>query len=202
MLTLQPRTEEYLSRLLTPCLAVTGYRLGTKRRQTIFSIIFDRAGTLTGKRERIIQGMLKAVGTQGYEETTVQDALAATVTAGSSVGGLAGGHASPGGGALTNAAGSVVAMTGSNAGAVFLNGGLMPGNNANAGTVIAGGNMTSRPAASVNSPARAETPAPATRNRAAIVTARRQIGILCPQSAAKFPRRTINRRAPAGKSAG
>jgi AcrR family transcriptional regulator len=30
---------------------------------------------LTGKRERIIQGMLKAVGTQGYEETTVQDAI-------------------------------------------------------------------------------------------------------------------------------
>jgi AcrR family transcriptional regulator len=31
---------------------------------------------LTGKRERILQGMLKAVGTQGYERTTVQDAIA------------------------------------------------------------------------------------------------------------------------------
>jgi AcrR family transcriptional regulator len=36
----------------------------------------NRAGTLTGKRERILQGMLKAVGTQGYERTTVQDAIA------------------------------------------------------------------------------------------------------------------------------
>jgi len=31
---------------------------------------------LTGKRERILQGMLQAVGTHGYERTTVQDALA------------------------------------------------------------------------------------------------------------------------------
>jgi AcrR family transcriptional regulator len=31
---------------------------------------------LTGKRERILQGMLKAVGNQGYERTTVQDAIA------------------------------------------------------------------------------------------------------------------------------
>jgi AcrR family transcriptional regulator len=31
---------------------------------------------LTGKRERILQGMLKAVGSHGYERTTVQDALA------------------------------------------------------------------------------------------------------------------------------
>jgi AcrR family transcriptional regulator len=76
VLTFQPRTEEYLSRILTSPSAATGYRLGTKRRQTIFSIIFYRAGTLTGKRERIILGMLKAVGTQGYEETTVQDAIA------------------------------------------------------------------------------------------------------------------------------
>jgi AcrR family transcriptional regulator len=37
---------------------------------------FNRAGTLTGKRERILQGMLKAVGTHGYERTTVQDAIA------------------------------------------------------------------------------------------------------------------------------
>lgn len=32
---------------------------------------------MTGKRERILQGMLKAVGNQGYERTTVQDAIAA-----------------------------------------------------------------------------------------------------------------------------
>lgn len=38
---------------------------------------FDRAGTLTGRRQRILQGMLEAVGTQGYERTTVQDALIA-----------------------------------------------------------------------------------------------------------------------------
>lgn len=31
---------------------------------------------MTGKRERILQGMLKAVGTHGYERTTVQDAIA------------------------------------------------------------------------------------------------------------------------------
>jgi AcrR family transcriptional regulator len=31
---------------------------------------------LTGKRERILQGMLKAVGNHGYERTTVQDAIA------------------------------------------------------------------------------------------------------------------------------
>jgi AcrR family transcriptional regulator len=31
---------------------------------------------LTGKRERILQGMLKAVGDRGYEQTTVQDAIA------------------------------------------------------------------------------------------------------------------------------
>jgi AcrR family transcriptional regulator len=54
----------------------TGYRLGTKARQGIFSINFDRAETLTGKRQRILQGMLKAVGTHGYERTTVQDAIA------------------------------------------------------------------------------------------------------------------------------
>lgn len=54
---------------------VTGYRLGTKGRQIIFSIILNRAGTLTGKRERILQGMLQAVGSHGYERTTVQDAI-------------------------------------------------------------------------------------------------------------------------------
>lgn len=31
---------------------------------------------MTGKRERILQGMLKAVGSHGYERTTVQDAIA------------------------------------------------------------------------------------------------------------------------------
>ena len=30
---------------------------------------------MTGKRERILQGMLASVGTKGYERTTVQDAL-------------------------------------------------------------------------------------------------------------------------------
>jgi len=32
---------------------------------------------VTGKQQRILQGMLEAVGTQGYERTTVQDAIAA-----------------------------------------------------------------------------------------------------------------------------
>jgi AcrR family transcriptional regulator len=36
-----------------------------------------RAGTLTGKRERILEGMLEAVGRKGYEQTTVQDAIEA-----------------------------------------------------------------------------------------------------------------------------
>lgn len=31
---------------------------------------------MTGKRERILQGMLEAVGAQGYERTSVQDAVA------------------------------------------------------------------------------------------------------------------------------
>jgi hypothetical protein len=31
---------------------------------------------LTGKRQRILRGMLEAVGTLGYEQTTVQDAIA------------------------------------------------------------------------------------------------------------------------------
>ncbi len=30
---------------------------------------------MTGKRQRILRGMLEAVGTQGYEQTTVQDAI-------------------------------------------------------------------------------------------------------------------------------
>lgn len=32
---------------------------------------------MTGKRERILQGMLEAVGSRGYENTSVQDALSA-----------------------------------------------------------------------------------------------------------------------------
>jgi AcrR family transcriptional regulator len=71
-----PRTEEYLSPIAVSLLAATGYRLGTKDRQSIFSIKIDRAGTLTGKRELILQGMLRAVGSHGYERTTVQDAIA------------------------------------------------------------------------------------------------------------------------------
>lgn len=31
---------------------------------------------MTGKRQRILRGMLEAVGTQGYEQTAVQDAIA------------------------------------------------------------------------------------------------------------------------------
>ena len=31
---------------------------------------------MTGKRQRILRGMLEAVGTRGYEQTTVQDAIA------------------------------------------------------------------------------------------------------------------------------
>jgi len=76
VLTSKPRTEEYLSLITVSPSASTGYRLGTEDRQAIFSINFDRAGTLTGKRERILQGMLIAVGTYGYERTTVQDAIA------------------------------------------------------------------------------------------------------------------------------
>lgn len=77
MLTWKPRTEEYLSPVAVSFGGATGYRLGTKGRQTIFSIKIDRAETLTGKRQRILQGMLIAVGTHGYERTTVQDALTA-----------------------------------------------------------------------------------------------------------------------------
>ncbi len=38
----------------------------------------DRAGNLTGKRQHILQGMLRAVGTRGYERATVQDAIEAS----------------------------------------------------------------------------------------------------------------------------
>jgi AcrR family transcriptional regulator len=54
-----------------------GYRLCTETRQSVLPINTDRAGTLTGKRERILQGMLESVGTKGYEQTTVQDAIEA-----------------------------------------------------------------------------------------------------------------------------
>ena len=53
-----------------------GYRLGTERQTRCFTNQFNRAGTLTGKRQRILRGMLQAVGTQGYEQTAVQDAIA------------------------------------------------------------------------------------------------------------------------------
>lgn len=52
-----------------------GYRLGTEIRQSNLPINIDRAGNLTGKRQRILQGMLESVGTKGYEQTTVQDAI-------------------------------------------------------------------------------------------------------------------------------
>lgn len=52
-----------------------GYRLCTQNRRCVLSIQFDRAGNLTGKRERILQGMLESVGTNGYERTTVQDVV-------------------------------------------------------------------------------------------------------------------------------
>ena len=55
--------------------ARTGYRLGTETRQLVLPINPTRAGTLTGKRQRILQGMLESVGRQGYEQTTVQDAI-------------------------------------------------------------------------------------------------------------------------------
>lgn len=57
--------------------AATGYRLGTETRQLVLPIKSNRAGTLTGKRQRILQGMLESVGRQGYEQTTVQDAIEA-----------------------------------------------------------------------------------------------------------------------------
>jgi AcrR family transcriptional regulator len=42
---------------------------------TLFYRSIDRAGNLTGKRQRILRGMLIAVGSHGYEQTTVQDAI-------------------------------------------------------------------------------------------------------------------------------
>jgi AcrR family transcriptional regulator len=74
---LKPRTTEYLSRLAALPYPPTGYRLGTEPRQTVFSIKFDRAGTLTGRQQRILRGMLEAVGRAGYERATVQDAITA-----------------------------------------------------------------------------------------------------------------------------
>lgn len=55
----------------------TGYRLGTEDRQAVFSLNSTGAGTLTGRHQRILQGMLEAVGTRGYERATVQDAITA-----------------------------------------------------------------------------------------------------------------------------
>jgi AcrR family transcriptional regulator len=54
-----------------------GYRLGTEDRQAVLLLNFNRAGTLTGRHQRILQGMLEAVGTRGYERATVQDAISA-----------------------------------------------------------------------------------------------------------------------------
>lgn len=51
------------------------YRLGTETLTKCFNNQLNRAGTLTGKRQRILRGMLEAVGAQGYEQTTVQDAI-------------------------------------------------------------------------------------------------------------------------------
>ena len=77
LLSFEPRTEEYLSPITVLPLPATGYRLGTEGRQDIFSINLDRAGNLTGKQQRILQWMLRAVGTRGYEKATVQDAIGA-----------------------------------------------------------------------------------------------------------------------------
>lgn len=41
------------------------------------SRLLNRVGTVTGNQQRILQGMLEAVGTQGYEQATVQDAISA-----------------------------------------------------------------------------------------------------------------------------
>jgi AcrR family transcriptional regulator len=38
---------------------------------------YGGAGTLSGNRERILEGMLQAVGTRGYERTSVEDAVEA-----------------------------------------------------------------------------------------------------------------------------
>src|SRR5689334_11178259 len=54
-----------------------GYRLGTQKQTSVYLLKIDRAGTLTGKRQRILQGMLEAVGKRGYEQATVQDAIEA-----------------------------------------------------------------------------------------------------------------------------
>lgn len=55
--------------------ALTGYRLGTETQTNRYSKQSNRAGTLTGKHQRILRGMLESVGKLGYEQTTVQDAL-------------------------------------------------------------------------------------------------------------------------------
>jgi AcrR family transcriptional regulator len=75
LLSSKPRTKEYLSRIVLLSGAATGYRLGTESRQCVISIDFERAGILTEKHQRILRGMLEAVGTHGYEQATVQDAI-------------------------------------------------------------------------------------------------------------------------------
>lgn len=53
----------------------SGYRSGTETRRAVISIDQRSGDNLTGKRERILQGMLESVGTKGYEQTSVEDAL-------------------------------------------------------------------------------------------------------------------------------
>lgn len=77
MLTLKPRTKEYRSPIAALPPALNGYRLCTEKQTICLLLEFDRAGTLTGKRERILEGMLEAVGSKGYERTSVQDAIEA-----------------------------------------------------------------------------------------------------------------------------
>jgi AcrR family transcriptional regulator len=75
LLRFEPRTKEYLTWIVELPYPLNGYRLGTEGRQAIFSMKSDRTGTLTGKQQLILQGMLKAVGTKGYERATVKDAI-------------------------------------------------------------------------------------------------------------------------------
>jgi AcrR family transcriptional regulator len=52
-----------------------GYRKGTENKTIHFLNLLEKARTLTDKRQRILRGMLDAVGAEGYERTTVQSAL-------------------------------------------------------------------------------------------------------------------------------
>src|SRR5262245_32332108 len=58
-----------------PVIVAKRIPLGTGKQTSCFTSQFDRAGIVTGKRQRILLGMLEAVGRQGYERTTVEDAL-------------------------------------------------------------------------------------------------------------------------------